>query len=276
MGRGRRRHRRTHHLRRPGRDAPAARRRIDLDGRLVTPGIIDSHNHLLLGFDEDAVSLEGAETLERGAPPHRASSPTRRPDLDWICAENAVYSVVEGRRPNAADLDGLTDRPIFVTTYDQHSVWLNACRAARCSASPAAPTIAWGRPRTRPGHGRADRLGDRLLHQRHDRGGPRRTAARHPDVLAGAALPQAARQHAHGTALGITTVVEPQVPLAELTAVRARAGRGRAPTSRVIAALFHPVGADGAFRARLRDAVDSARADDAAAASARSSSTPTT
>ena len=40
--------------------APAARERIAAAGRLVTPGIIDSHNHLLLGFDEDAVSLEGA------------------------------------------------------------------------------------------------------------------------------------------------------------------------------------------------------------------------
>jgi predicted amidohydrolase YtcJ len=37
-------------------DAPAASRRIDAGGRLITPGIIDSHNHLLLGFDEDAVS----------------------------------------------------------------------------------------------------------------------------------------------------------------------------------------------------------------------------
>ena len=31
------------------------RRTIELGGRLVTPGIIDSHNHLLLGFDADAV-----------------------------------------------------------------------------------------------------------------------------------------------------------------------------------------------------------------------------
>ena len=56
----------------------------------------------------------------------------RRGDLDWICAENAVYSVVDGRRPNAADLDGITDRPIFITTYDQHSVWLNRTSHWRC------------------------------------------------------------------------------------------------------------------------------------------------
>src|SRR5688572_1630226 len=105
-------------------DAPAAGRSIDATGGLVTPGIIDSHNHLLLGFDEDAVSLEGAHELAEVR--RRISAfAARRPELDWVCAENAVYSVVAGRRPNAADLDGLTDRPVFVTTYDQHSVWLN-------------------------------------------------------------------------------------------------------------------------------------------------------
>src|SRR5699024_11729246 len=44
-------------------DAPAARESRRPEGRLLTPGIIDSHNHLLLGFDPAAVSLEGAETL---------------------------------------------------------------------------------------------------------------------------------------------------------------------------------------------------------------------
>ena len=128
----------------PGVDAPMAARRIDAGGRLLTPGIIDSHNHLLLGFDEDAVSLEGAADL--GEVRRRiAEFAGRRGDLDWICAENAVYSVVEGRRPNAADLDGLTDKPIFITTYDQHSVWLN--RTALAVLGIAGGTdIAWGRP----------------------------------------------------------------------------------------------------------------------------------
>jgi predicted amidohydrolase YtcJ len=62
------------------------------------------------------------------------------------------------------------------------------------------------------------------------------------------------------TALGITTVVEPQVPLAELPLFERALAEGLL-TSRVIAALFHPVGADGAFRSRLRDAVDGASAD---------------
>jgi predicted amidohydrolase YtcJ len=81
-------------------DAPAAKNQIDAGGRLLTPGIIDSHNHLLLGFDEDAVSLEGAHDLDE-VRRRIGDFATRRPELPWICAENAVYSVVEGRRPNA-------------------------------------------------------------------------------------------------------------------------------------------------------------------------------
>src|SRR6476659_9330544 len=128
-----------------GVDAPMAARRIDAGGRLLTPGIIDSHNHLLLGFDEDAVSLEGAPDL--GEVRRRITEfAGRRGDLDWICAENAVYSVVEGRRPNAADLDGITDRPIFITTYDQHSVWLNAAALTVLGSADGA----WGRPERDP------------------------------------------------------------------------------------------------------------------------------
>jgi len=75
-----------------------------------------------------------------------------RPDLDWICAENAVYSIVEGRRPNAVDLDGLTDRPVFVTTYDQHSVWLNRA-ALRALGVADGGELAWGRPERDPATG---------------------------------------------------------------------------------------------------------------------------
>ena len=115
-----------------------------MGGRLVTPGIIDSHNHLLLGFDEDAVSLEGAHRLEEVRRRIREFAGAR-PDLEWVCAENAVYSVVEGRRPNAADLAGLTDRPIYITTYDQRSVLLNGA-ALRVLGSAAGGDITSGDP----------------------------------------------------------------------------------------------------------------------------------
>lgn len=233
-------------------DAPAATRRIDAGGRLVTPGIIDSHNHLLLGFDEDAVSLEGAHDLTEVRRRIREFA-SKRTDLGWICAENAVYSVVEGRRPNADDLAGLTDRPIFITTYDQHSVWLNRAALAALHIT-AGVDVAWGRP------------------ERDETGQPTGwvtdfyTSAMTEAGLAAlqADIPMYSPERRYrklrssmrmATSLGITTVVEPQVPLAELPLFERALDEG-VLTSRVIAALFHPVGADGDFRRRLREAVD--------------------
>jgi predicted amidohydrolase YtcJ len=238
-----------------GVDAPVAARRIDAGGRLLTPGIVDSHNHLLLGFDEDAVSLEGAPDL--GEVRRRISEfARRRADLDWICAENAVYSVVEGRRPNAADLDGITDRPIFITTYDQHSVWLN--RSALALLGIAGGTdIPWGRPERDEETGEPTGWVTDFYTSAMTEAGLAALQADIPMYSPQRRYRKLQSSMRMATALGITTVVEPQVPLAELPLFE-RALAECVLTSRVIAALFHPVGADGAFRQRLRDAVDGA------------------
>lgn len=244
-------------------DAPAARRTIDATGRFVTPGIIDSHNHLLLGFDDDAVSLEGAQTLSE-VRRRVAEFARRRPDLDWICAENAVYSIVRDRRPNAADLEGLDPlgRPVFVTTYDQHSVWLNRTALSALGIATGGD-IAWGRPE-RDADGQATGWITDFYTSAMTVAG---LAALQRDIPMYS--PDRRYRKLRGsmrmaTALGITTVVEPQVPLAELPLFERALAEG-VLTSRVIAALFHPVGADAAFRSSLRSAVDDAarRADDA-------------
>ncbi|MGW9183032.1 amidohydrolase [Agromyces sp. NPDC055661] len=241
----------------PAADAPNPRRRIEADGRLVTPGIIDSHNHLLLGFDEDAVSLEGAHDLAEVR--RRISGfAARRPDLDWICAENAVYSIVEGRRPNAADLDGLTDRPVFVTTYDQHSVWLNRA-ALRALGVADGGELAWGRPERDPATGEPTGWVTDFYTSAMTVAGLAALQRDIPMYSPERRYRKLGSSMRMATALGITTVVEPQVPLAELPLFERALAEG-VLTSRVITALFHPVGADAAFRRRLREAVDRAAA----------------
>ena len=235
-------------------EAPAAREVRSVDGALVSPGIIDSHNHLLLGFDADAVSLEGAETITE-VRRRIAELASARPDLDWICAENAVYSIVAGRRPNSADLAGITDKPIFVTTYDQHSVWLNDA-AVRVLGLADGGDIPWGIPEL-------------------DRDGQPTgwvtdfyTSAMTSAGLAGLQrdIPMYSPERRYrkllgslkmATASGITTVVEPQVPLAEIGLLQRALEEGQL-SSRVIAALFHPIDATPAFRRELREAVDTA------------------
>ena len=238
-------------------DAPPARTRIEADGRLLSPGIIDSHNHLLLGFDEDAVSLEGAHDLAE-VRRRIGDFAARMPDLDCICAENAVYSVVENRRPNAADLDGLTDRPVFVTTYDQHSVWLNRV-ALHVLGVADGGDLAWGRPERDPVTGAATGWVTDFYTSAMTTAGLEALQRDIPMYSPERRYRKLRSSMRMATSLGITTVVEPQVPLAELPLFERALDEG-VLTSRVIAALFHPVGADGAFRDRLRDAVDRAAA----------------
>ena len=238
-------------------EAPTACTRIDAGGRLVSPGIIDSHNHLLLGFDEDAVSLEGAHDLAEVRRRIGAFA-ARRADLHWICAENAVYSIVEDRRPNAGDLDGLTDRPVFVTTYDQHSVWLNR-PALRALGVADGGDLAWGRPERDPVTGEPTGWVTDFYTSAMTTAGLAALQRDIPMYSPERRYRKLRSSMRMATALGITTVVEPQVPLAELPLFERALAEG-VLTSRVITALFHPVGADAAFRRRLREAVDRAAA----------------
>ena len=114
-----------------------------------------------------------------GSPIHASE----RPDLDWVCAENAVYSVVEGRRPNAGDLGGLTDRPVFVTTYDQHSVWLNA-RALHVLGIAGGTSTSHGVARNAMPTARPTGWVTDFYTSAMTEAGLAETAARHPDVLA--------------------------------------------------------------------------------------------
>ncbi|RNE67440.1 amidohydrolase [Cryobacterium tepidiphilum] len=238
-------------------DAPPARATTALAGRLLTPGIIDSHNHLLLGFDEEAVSLEGATDLadvRRRIREHAA----QHPELSWICAENAVYSVVEGRRPNADDLRGLTDRPIFVTTYDQHSVWLNHAALSALGITGGG-AIAWGNPELDGATGEPTGWVTDFYTSAMTRDGLRALQRDIPMYSPDRRYRKLLGSLRMAAELGITTVVEPQVPLAELDLMFRAEAEGEM-LSRVIAALYHPIGANGDVRRALRDAVDRAPA----------------
>lgn len=234
-------------------DAPSSRQQVELNGELVTPGFIDSHNHLLLGFDPDAVNLQDLVVLA-DVRLRMAEFANSHPQLEWICGENANYSVVEGRRPNVSDLAGLTNRPIFITTYDQHSVWLNDV-AVRALGIEAGVELSWGRPEfdevTKQPTGwvtdfytsAMTTIGLKALQRDIPMYSPER---RYRKLIASMEM---------ATRFGITTVVEPQVPMAELDLFQRALKEGKL-TSRVIAALFHPIDEGSDFRMELRNAVD--------------------
>lgn len=103
-----------------------ATRVIDAGGRLLLPGFIDSHFHVLLGGNPDVLRIENGNSLKEIQDQVRDFA-KRRPELSWIEAEGWNYSAFpNGTLPRATDLVGLTGgRPAFLVAYDYHTIWMN-------------------------------------------------------------------------------------------------------------------------------------------------------
>jgi predicted amidohydrolase YtcJ len=99
---------------------------IDAGGRLVLPGFIDSHFHVLLGGNPDVLRIENGNSLKEIQGQVREFA-KKRPDLKWIEVEGWNYSAFpNGTLPRSHDLEGLTGgRPAFLVAYDYHTIWMN-------------------------------------------------------------------------------------------------------------------------------------------------------
>jgi predicted amidohydrolase YtcJ len=116
---------------------------IDAGGNTVMPGIIDSHFHLLWGsLKLDALQLDTVGTLDELAGAIRGWA-AAKPDEPWIVGYQLKYTVIPPDR--ALDrhfLDGVVaDRPVYLTAYDGHTVWVNseALRRANLLAGGETP-----------------------------------------------------------------------------------------------------------------------------------------
>lgn len=121
-----------------GNDAEALRARaltlgepvdeVDGDGRFLMPGFIDAHGHFTsLGYDALRLNITGlrslGETVSRIRDHAEAGAGTR----GWITGGRWNQEHwPEARFPTAADLDGITDRPIWLRRVDGHAAWANA------------------------------------------------------------------------------------------------------------------------------------------------------
>lgn len=96
----------------------------DLNNRIVAPGFIDAHVHILFfGLSLQKLDLEYCNSLEeiRSAV---SSYAQLHPELPRVLCRGWQQSSTDGKAL-ARDLDDLDERPIYIEALDLHSSWCN-------------------------------------------------------------------------------------------------------------------------------------------------------
>jgi predicted amidohydrolase YtcJ len=117
--------------------------RADMKGRVLVPGMIDAHTHVVeLGLAALTLDLSDTRTLEE-ARAKVAAYARDNPERQWIIGRGWNQEVWKlGRFPTAADLDAVVgDRPVWLARADGHAGWGNsaALKLAGVTAATAAP-----------------------------------------------------------------------------------------------------------------------------------------
>ncbi len=102
--------------------------RVDAGGRVLMPGLIDAHGHVLsLGAARRSLQLRDAADLAAALAAIKAHAEAR-PEAAWITGggwNQAVWKL--GRFPTAAELDTAESRrPVWLTRVDGHAGWANS------------------------------------------------------------------------------------------------------------------------------------------------------
>lgn len=120
-------------------------RRVDLAGRTLLPGFIDTHGHFIY-FGKNLVDADlfGAATVEEIVQRMKAQAAKAGPG-EWIVGfgfnGNALQSY-----PSVADLDGVSkDRPVMVVDSSGHAGAMNSAAFRAAGVSAATPDPAGGK-----------------------------------------------------------------------------------------------------------------------------------
>src|SRR5690606_36161022 len=116
--------------------------RIDLAGRMVTPGFMDNHTHFMSGgFQLASVDLRDAATPEEFA--RRIGEFARTlPEGRWITGGDWDHELWGGQLPRREWIDSLTpNNPVLVSRLDGHMALANsaALRMAGVTAASQNP-----------------------------------------------------------------------------------------------------------------------------------------
>lgn len=121
--------------------------RYDGKGRVLMPGLIDGHGHVMgLGLKAMTLDLTGAKSLDE-AKAMIAAYAKANPDRRWIIGSGWNQEVWGlGRFPTAADIDAVApDRPVWLKRVDGHAGWANSAAIKAAGVTAATKDPAGGR-----------------------------------------------------------------------------------------------------------------------------------
>lgn len=127
-----------------GQERPRTDYREDGEGRVMIPGMIDAHAHVMgVGFGALTLDLSDTNSLEEALQKIRAFA-AENESRPWILGRGWNQEKWGlGRFPTAAELDSaVSDRPVYLQRVDGHAGWANtlALQAAGITASTKAPS----------------------------------------------------------------------------------------------------------------------------------------
>lgn len=130
--------------------------RLDGKGRVMMPGLIDAHLHVM-GLGLSALTLDLSETTSlEDALAKIAAFARDNPQRPWILGRGWNQEKWGlGRFPTAADLDRVvSDKPVWLERVDGHAGWANTAALKAADIKPGMPN---------PPGGRIERVGKSLI-----------------------------------------------------------------------------------------------------------------
>jgi predicted amidohydrolase YtcJ len=216
-------------------------------GKLLVPGFVDAHNHVRLGSSPLAVHLGGAATLAEIRARVRAHAGAH-PGQTWVEGVGWNYSAMPGGRlPTWEDLEGVTaGKPAFLFSYDAHNVWLNREAMRVFGIERGVGQVPFGRVRAGE-HGEPTGLVTDFAVMGIARAGQAALERVVPGYARALQYARTLDSLDMAIGFGITTVLEPQNSPEDLWIFERARAEGRL-RSRLVAAMFHPVGTTEADR----------------------------
>ena len=120
-------------------------RRVNLAGRTLLPGFIDTHGHFIY-FGKNLVDADlfGADTVEEIVRRMKAQAAKAGPG-EWVVGFGFNGNALQ-RYPSVADLDGVSmDRPVMVVDSSGHAGAMNSAAFRAAGVSAATPDPAGGK-----------------------------------------------------------------------------------------------------------------------------------